>query len=330
MRQPIALSYSAFKAWQRDPVQFYQDRLATVRSERAPQTRPMAIGSALDAFVKNALATDVLGTAPDDLLLRPLFEKQVEQRHWKWSWEAGRYVLDSYRRSGAYGVVRDVLAEADSEPRFEFRVSKEIGGVPLLGNPDLYFSWRSMPIPLDWKVRGYFSSASPTKGYVLCRDGWTGKQSRTHNKCYPKLLTRELHGLPATHFGMEDVGNNYAEQMSLYAWLSGVPVGDESFLAWIEELLGSNLASEDLPRMRVATHRGRIGAAFQRDLLEQLKACWQAITSDHVFRHLSRDQSQHLCSVLEQAAVGRKLARLRHRTAEEQVARIRETWELAA
>ena len=51
---------------------------------------------------------------------------------------------------------------------------------------------------LDWKVRGYCSkyAASPSKGYVLCRDGYKSeKPSRSHGTEHDNYLAYNHRGL---------------------------------------------------------------------------------------------------------------------------------------
>lgn len=329
MRMPVALSYSSLELALSKPETFYLDRLASTPSERRPQGRPAAAGSASDAILKSHLAHDVLGTVPADLEYEALFEKQVEAEHRDWARGVADHVFTQYDESGAYGDLRDMLLTSDETPRFEFEVRREIAGVPLVGRPDCYFVWKKMPIVLDWKVRGYCSSASPSPGYVLCRDGFAGKASRSHGKAHKKYEAWSWEGLDLSHAALNEMNPAYAKQTAMYGWLMGQSPGDEMFLAWIDEICGSPRVDDDKdrPSLRVATHRGPIAGSFQLEYLEQIKTCWQGIISGHFFSHLSRESSDALCELLEQTALIRSQPTPR---AEAQVANLMATYGVCA
>ena len=55
MRMPEYLSPTSLNVWKRDQEQFYLQYLAEKRPPREPQTQPMAVGAAFDAYVKSYL-----------------------------------------------------------------------------------------------------------------------------------------------------------------------------------------------------------------------------------------------------------------------------------
>ena len=333
MRMPIALSFTSLSQYDENPQEFYLDRLCSVPRARHPQGKPAAAGSGFDARVKPALCRDVLGSVPPELEFETLFEKQVEKVYWDWSREASEYLFDAYVASGAYDDLRKLMERSEVTPRFEFEARRVVDGVPLVGRPDCYFKTGGFTVVPDWKVKGYCSTASPSRGYLLCRDGaGFSKPSRSHGKAYKNVESRELGGMLVTHFGLEGVKADYAAQLSIYGWLMGLEVGDEYFIGGIEELVcATPKAKRDTmkPKIRVALHRGQIGSAFQRDLLERFKACWEAIASGHVFRHLPREQSDELCSLLEASALARQVQH-EDRDAERQLRAIKETYGVCA
>jgi hypothetical protein len=103
---------------------------------------------------------------------------------------------------------------------------------------------------------------------------------------------------------MEFCCTEYADQLCLYGWLLGEKIGDENTVFGIEELCAKFMGEGNPPTLRYARHRGRIKADYQLRLAERVKACWQAITSGHVFADMTREESDARCQVLEETAVG--------------------------
>jgi len=66
MRIPAYLSPSALGVFEKDREQYYLKYLADNRPPRMPQTEPMAVGSAFDAFVKSYLHHSLFGNHGKD------------------------------------------------------------------------------------------------------------------------------------------------------------------------------------------------------------------------------------------------------------------------
>ena len=93
---------------------------------------------------------------------------------------------------------------------------------------------------LDWKVRGYCSkyAASPSKGYMLCRDGYqSDKPSKSHGTQHTNFLEYNHRGLTVNAGYMEYCNDEYADQLCLYGWLLGEKPGDENVVGMIEEIV---------------------------------------------------------------------------------------------
>lgn len=316
MRIPRALSFTSLKQWRDSREQFYTERLSDRRvpSPRV-QGQPAAVGSAFDVIVKMELSYELAGYTMESDELDGLFEKQIDAAYRGMAKEAGRVAFDAYKASGAYDDLLRLLEKSFEPPRFEFDVQGAVGGVPFFGRPDCGFEINGIPTVLDWKVRGYFSSASPTKGFMLCRDGWTGKQSRSNKTHHPAFRPSEYFGIPCALDNLDATHHDYAMQLSIYSWVLGAEPGNEDFICQIEELLGAP------PNIRVATHRARIGRNFQLNLLREAQECWLAITSGHIFADLSRDESDARCALLDRQTIMRPASR--------QLASIAETYGLA-
>ena len=114
----------------------------------------------------------------------------------------------------------------------------------------------------------------------------------------------DFRGLTINSGYMEYCSDEYADQLCLYGWLLGEKPGDENVVLMIDEIVAKFMGVGVKPLLRVANHRARVKADYQAKLLERVAACWQAITSGHVFPDMSLEDSQARCATLENMAVG--------------------------
>jgi hypothetical protein len=302
VRKPNHVSPSSLGLWRKNRDEFYLRHLAERRPPRLPQEIYMAIGSASDAYFKSSLYERLFGRNDPRYEFTALFESQVEKHNRDWALENGRHVFECYKLSGAYDDLLELLLASTETPRFEFLTMRTIGGVPFLGRPDCRFAWQTIPATLDWKVKGYCSAASPSKAYMLCRDGYVnGKPSRSHNTQHKLFMPLDFHGLRIGAGYLEDADQDYGEQLSIYSWLEGETPGNENVILCIDEIVGKQ-DEGNKPLLRIANHRSRCRREFQLDLLRRAQQCWQSIQDGWIFRELPREQSDARCEVLEMAA----------------------------
>ncbi len=308
MRIPTYLSFSAMALFEKDPAEFFLKYLSETRPGKLPQTDAMSVGSAFDAYVKACLHSAIFGPSADpEYEFGALFESQVEPHNRDFALAAGKHAFKAYKLTGAYDELLTLLKESIEPPRFEARLIGDIGGVPFLGKPDCRFvldrGQGRISIVLDWKVRQYCSqyAASPSKGYMLCRDGYSGKQSRSHNKEHKLYMAYDFRGLTINRGYMENCNAEYADQCILYAWLLGEPIGGNT-VVFIDELCAK--PTGDKPLLRVANHRARVRKEHQERLLQRVKTCWNAVVSGHVFLDMSREDSDARIETLKDMAVG--------------------------
>ena len=292
MRKPDYLSPSALGLWEKDRELFYTKYLSEVRSPREPQTEPQAVGSAFDAFVKSALSKDLFGRgANPELEFQTLFETQVDPHVRDFALVAGKHVFDSYYYTGSYEELLAELQAADGEPRFEFKLTKTIEGVPLLGKPDCrYLTQGGAHVMLDWKVNGYCSkyAASPAKYYAMVRDGQDQKPSRNAGKPHKKYESTFFKGMTiGTHF-LEDTNSSWADQLSIYGWMMDEQVGTEDMVARIDQIVAK---PAEPPILRVANHKARVSSQWQLGLMKRLQSCWHAIENEWIFTDLTKEDS---------------------------------------
>lgn len=312
MRTPEYLSPSSIAKFHESRDEFYLNYLADNRPPRMAQTRPMSIGSSLDAFAKSFLYEKLFGKNHNPKYdLRTLFEAQVEEHNRDWAWEHGEYCFECYRKSGA---LADLLLELEASvgtPRFELDVKGVINGyregvtrdmgVVLLGKPDVfYINKHGCHVILDFKVNGWCSRSaiSPMPGYVRIRSG-SGHYavSGPHKDCIPMAW----HGTvinQATY--LEQHNEDWARQLAIYAWLCGCEIGDE-FVTAIDQFVCKPTGAK-FPEVRVAEHRLRIGKDFQWKVFADAQQIWECTRNGHFFTNLTREESQARCKMLDDQA----------------------------
>lgn len=300
MRKPKFLSPSAIKTFEQDIEDYAVKYLIQNRPPRPPQTQPMAVGSAFDALAKSYLYYNLFGHYGEQDMYRKdiIFEAQVQPHNRDWAFDAGQHCFNKYRDSGALGELVAELEKAVGPPRFEFSVSDHVEfegcEVPLLGKPDIYFiNHEGVRIVYDWKVNGYCShrNTSPMKGYVVCRD--LNKQDRYQHK--DAVLTPYKGVMINAMLHLEDGNKEWADQLSIYSWLLGEPIGGENVIFGIDQITGPGCS-------RISSHRLRIKPTWQYHLAERICQIWEIVDSGHIFRELSREDSDAKLQQLENMA----------------------------
>jgi len=298
MRTPKYLSNTSIQLFYSDRMEFYLKYLADERPPRMPQTQPMSIGSAFDAYVKAWLVERLFGVR-EEFALDKIFETQVEKQHRDWAFENGAYVFECYKRSGALADLLKELEASSVEPRFEFTIERSIQDIPLLGKPDVWFvTSQGLHVLVDWKVNGYCSrsAVSPKKGYLKLLDGFI-PVSNKHKACHRDAQPMSIGGIVvnvAVH--LEDVDRGWADQVCLYGWLMGEDIGAK-FVTGIDQIVCK--PGNPRPSLRVAQHRCRVSEPYQRGLWMKIKRVWDTIQSGHIFDDLTYEESKKRCTTLD-------------------------------
>ena len=300
--------------WEVDPEEHYVKYLSANRPPRLPQTEPMCVGSAFDAYVKSMLHAAVFGPSADPQYeFGALFEAQVEPHNRDFAIKAGKFCFKAYKFSGAYDELKALLLRAVEPPRFETTLNGTIGGAPFLGKPDCQFVLElgqgRLDIILDWKCKQFCSkyAASPSRGYAMCRDGHPGVKSRGINQPHKLYMEWDHRGMKINRDWFENSQSEYADQCSLYGWLLGEPVGGEDVVVCIDELCckpRGDVLKGEYPTIRIANHRARVSVPYQKRLEARVSACWQAITSGHIFTDLTREENDAKIALLDQMTIG--------------------------
>lgn len=278
MRQPTYLSPTQLRIWEADRDDYYLRYLASLKLPNPPQTQPMSVGSAFDAYVKSFIYGKLIRGGDARYEFEVLFEAQVEPHNRDWSREAGKVAFDAYKYSGALSDLMVELQLATTAIQMEFDVRATVGGVPLMGKPDCYFvSAEGARCIYDFKVNGYCgkSAISPAKGYVKVRDGWAGEPRSRNSGAHPKAHLENFKGITINAAEtMESVNSEWADQLLIYAWSLGEEPGSENLVVGIEQLCGQGASPQ---RLRIASHRLRVGYDYQLGLLQRIKHAWAGI-----------------------------------------------------
>lgn len=301
MRTPKYISPSSLSKWEESRQTFYMWYLCDFRTPRPPQKDFMAVGSGLDAFVKSAIHEAIYGkeaTKGSPYEFDAIFETQVEAHVRDQTILLAGDLFEQYVESGAYASLLADIQKSPIPPQMEFEVKGEVGGVPLLGKPDLrYVTQECVNVVTDWKVNGSTSTigASPQQGYKICKD----YGSRTNNKAHKKYVPMEYKGVEINEKFLEEFVPYWADQLGIYSWLLGEPVGSEDYVVRIEQVACRPIKERDLPRAKFACHMARISKEHQEKLLKRIQECWETINSGHIFTDLTLEESAKLCEVLD-------------------------------
>lgn len=260
----------------------------------------MAAGSSFDAFVKNRIHIDVFGvpaTLGSDYDFEKIFESQVEPHCRDEARALGKYLMDIYVSSGAYGeLIREIL-ESDLAPQMEFSITGTINGVTLTGKPDLrYFTKSGVHVIGDWKVNGAVSKhgVSPVQGYKIVRP---------KDVSHKKFEALDFRGLTINKHYLEDFSPDWATQLCIYAWVLGEQPGDSEFVVRMEQLACRPPGLRDPTlKVQVATHVARISDRFQMDVMRRLMEMNDALSTGHIFTDMTLQESIDNCDLLDKKA----------------------------
>jgi hypothetical protein len=309
MRKLEYLSPSSIATWTKDKAGFYLRYLSDNPLPKEPQNHHMVVGSSFDAFVKNFLHTKLFGEGTDPKFdLVTLFNDQVENESLRrMAWDAGIHLFENYKRLGALDNLLVQLGKTIGKPRFEMDVrgSASCGrlgvhqGIPIRVKPDLFFvNEFDAHVILDWKVNGFWtaSGATPLKGYVRLRED--GKFPQGH----AEAVVKEHKGIFInTKLNIENQNEDWARQLFWYSVMCGEEVGAD-FIAMIHQLVCKPGPLPEKPRVRVAEHACFISREFQDKCFREAADLWEAVSSDWIFRDVSKEESQARCALLDQRA----------------------------
>lgn len=301
MKKPRHFSHSGFKLFEKDPEAYYRYYLAEKALEREPQNHYMAIGSAFDAFVKVDLHKIFINDGDPGFTLPYLFEKQVDEQWREQAWVDGQKVYGEYKSSGAFDDLCEEMKGCVS-PGFETDISGVVcaeghdGGVLINGKPDVqYFNSSGKRIIHDFKVNGFYSKSppSPKEGYLKIFQTKFGTRMPVgkHKKAVERV--HKGHKINGAAFFSSNC-EEWADQLSMYAWVLGEPVGSDYVLS-VDQMVCNSQKGE----IRIAKHAGLCSERHQRQLYARLHRAWTAVNNGHVFLNMPYEQSMAKCKTID-------------------------------
>ena len=288
LRKPKYLSFSSVSLFYKDRKEFFRKYICPIKVPRLKQMRAAAVGSAFDSLVKAALSADIYGQgARPEYALEVLFEDAVEKQNRDIALEDGWRCFDAYKVSSAYTSLLLMFKDAQRPPEFERDANAHLFNIPVFGKTDCDFVDRyGNLVILDWKVKGFCSKygASPAKGYGCCLDGWIeSPHSRSHNMAHKLFDPVVYNGVTINGNGIENCFEKWAQQLSLYGWILGQPIGSDTHIVCVDELCCKYQGPDKHPTIRVAHHASRISKPFQNDYFGKIKQCWERVTEGAIF-----------------------------------------------
>ena len=281
-----ALSPTSLAIFEASPEEFYLQY--KLKLKRLPQTKPMSIGSAFDARVKSYLVGLLGGSQLQDgrFELNTLYDSQVEIHNRELVRSDSERLFNAYLASGALEELLVTATRLCSSAKFELDirglVNLEGSEVPIRGKPDVAMKLNNgTTLIVDFKVNGFYSKAYPKAGYI---------NIRPDRKIHKDAVLGTYAGLTINLAARIPI--EWENQLITYAWLMGVPVGQE-FLAGIEQIVCQG------DQYRFATFRSLIGKQPQLDLFARYTRAWSVITSEHFFRNMSETDSKTKCNQLD-------------------------------
>lgn len=309
MRKPDYLSPSSVRSYFEKPEEFYIRYLAETKVPRAPQTQPMSIGSAFDAFVKSYLHEALFGKGNDLRFDRTaLFEAQVEPHNRDWAVVNGQHAFEIYKELGSLADLMLELKQAVGKPRFEIEIRGHVEGnrggktitlkgLPLLGKPDVfYINKAGHSVILDWKVNGWCSKhpISPMKGYINLRGD--RKKSGHHKDCH---LQQHQGQMINGAMYLEDGDEDWASQLATYGWLCGEEIGSQ-FITAIDQFACA--PDSPFPKVRVAEHRLRVSYEYQWKVFTDYMVVAKVIDTGNLYPDKSDEDNKSICLMLDEKA----------------------------
>lgn len=304
MRKPTALSPSALARFEDRREEFYRIYCSPVKTPRNPQVNYMAVGSAVDAYVKSSIHSAVYGDASTKgtpFEFQTLFEKQVEPHIRDDVLETSTILWEIYQKTGAYGNLLTDILSSPYAPEMEFKVSTEINGVPIMGYPDLrYVTKELVHVICDWKVNGSYSrhGVSPVPGYKVCLS--LSKDGKVKEEVHKKYSEKVFRDVTISSNCLSDFSPDWATQLTMYAWCLGEVPGSEDYVIRMEQFACRPNKKDGGLNVKVATHMGQISGRFQMDVTRRLVECWRCIEIGHIFTDMTLEESLEHCELVDQ------------------------------
>jgi hypothetical protein len=273
-RRPTYVSPTSLHIFESSRELYAYQYILDPRPERPPQIPAMALGSAVDARLKADWHPKFHPHDPK-YDFEAIFESQVEPHLRDEVLEPSSWIVSRYKECGAYDRLMGEFQTAKKSPVFEIDLAGTIEGIPLFGKPDIHFINKyDWTCTYDMKVNGFYSKnrTSVMRGYLW---GYDFKKQKivVHKDCKHQNI---LGVVVNQNCPLELANKKFADQLLIYSWLCGVPIGSSRCIVGIEQFVGNK------SDFRIAQHRSQIKPTYHYELLDRLSKMWQAVVSDQV------------------------------------------------
>ena len=249
------LSHSSMMTYRLCPHKFYLTKLSPYKKQikREEQNLPGAVGSAFDAYCKAFIQGEGKELKNISEYLR---ETVTNPKHFDRACDDGLKLFEIYRDTGLPYLLDEGLSRVD------VTVQEVIGDAMVLGKPDAVVG---EDMPIDWKVRGYASSPkSPTQGWVRC---W--KKGKLLDKTHDRM---------DDYF--EDINEYWAQQVTIYAFLLGQPIGERDIWVGFDELSLRQNVNQPIVNhntVTVSQIRSKVSVDYQNKVFKRIQDIWNTI-----------------------------------------------------
>lgn len=252
-KSPRYLSPSSIDLWNKDRIQWFNKYVVGVIAE--PQTPPMAVGSAFDAYVKCQIDGGDYMQALQDCVEGPL----LDQMH-----PLGKDIFDRHYQRGMGRLIEMGMTPATSSTDLD-ETFTTTNGTPVRVKPDLIFERRSKQCVLDWKASGYYSAkgASNIGGYNYSDD------SANQYKCVPLADSR--------------IPEKWRRQLYTYGYKY------ESRVLMVHVLNFKPIPGFDQKKCTLCEYTEDVQDDLMQTYLDEYDGCWEALKSGRIFTDVSYD-----------------------------------------
>lgn len=249
---PEYLSPTSFINAISNPCKFYLQRLKLAVMPKDKQEEAASIGSAFDGLIKRKVFEfHNLPYSEEDLF------KGVEKE------DKNVYIQKAIRFHNTYlaylkflGIDLSYFKRVEIDEIFKYK------GIPLRGKLDCTVLDGNKEIPLDWKLSGSVSSASPKPGYKIKITNYRNEGS---HKNYIKDMP------------FEQIDSMWAIQLCIYGWLLG---HTDNFKGVIHQISQTSTGT-----IQLSIYEGTISVNFQEKLIRNISNLWEMLhDNSYIFK----------------------------------------------
>ena len=283
IKYPAYLSPSSLGAWEKQPNKFYLQRMAPNPWPFDPQGLAAAVGSAFDARIKQyycqllgkedevkelVIKDSYVSDAEKDVLRQcnfyeALCKTNIDKGHYDEAVQVGQNLYQFVSRTP---FVRRPIEKLEVHYNF---ILYGLFNVPLFMKLDAAVRDEDGQLcPMDWKVNGYGSQASPKKGFKELYDG---------------MSIVEKHKDYREEMCLSEIDRSWATQMCIYGWGLGRKIG-EPFRAYIDNLVIRKTG------VRAVHYCNWISSEFQGEVAQRLRVAWEGIKSNSFVQSLGNER----------------------------------------